>query len=207
MTNNFIGRKADLTLMEDQLAPGEVLERRKTCVVYGMGGMGKTQLAIEYARLQKAHYSSFFWLNGKTEDSLIQSLILLASRLPKGQIAEMGAQPVIGLGESRKRAQDVLQWFNLQGNTQWLLIYDNIDKTSYEAELDEDNEASSTYDITQYFPRGDEGSIIITTRLQRLVSLGTPIQLKSLVHLDSLLILESRAKRSLKQPDGEWDPG
>jgi MinD superfamily P-loop ATPase len=57
--------------MKEQLMPGEASDRRKICVIYGLGGMGKTQLAIEYARLHKALYTSFFWLDGKTEESLI----------------------------------------------------------------------------------------------------------------------------------------
>jgi hypothetical protein len=186
--------------MKEQLMPNEVSERRKVCVIYGVGGIGKTQLAIEYARLHKAKYTSFFWLDGKTEESLIRSLLMIALHLPKGQISNIDIQEIKGLEESRERAQEVLKWFNLKGNTQWLLIFDNIDKTSYEEEVsDQDAESSSSYDITQYFPRGDTGSIIITTCLQRLVSLGSQVHLHKLNVLDSLLILEKHIGRSLKQ--------
>jgi hypothetical protein len=128
-------------------------------------------------------------------------------------------QEIKGLKESRKRAQEVLGWFALKGNTKWLLICDNIDKTSYEEETsDQNTESSSTYDITQYFPRGDAGSIIVTTRLQRLVSLGSQVHLRKVDVLDSLLILERHARRSLKRSGShttlidnskieEWDPG
>lgn len=204
--------------MQEQLMPGEVSDRRKICIVYGLGGIGKTQLAIEYARLHKASYTSFFWLDGKTEEFLIQSLLLIVSRLPKGQITVADTRDIKGLEESRKAAQEVLQWFALKGNTQWLLIYDNIDKTSYDEETsDKDTESSSTYDITQYFPRGDTGSIIITTRLQRLVSLGSQVNLRKLDVLDSLLILEKYSGRCLKREGSHttsnnfdidaWDPG
>ena len=216
-TSAFIGRGSDLDLMKRQLMPGQVSDRRKICVIHGLGGMGKTQLAIEYARLHKALYTSFFWLDGKTEASLIQSLLLIASRLPKGQIPDMDTQKIKGLGESRKAAQEVLQWFALEDNTQWLLVFDNIDKTSYEEEeFDQPN--FSSYNITQYFPRGDTGSIIITTRLQRLVSLGSAVPLRKLNVLDGLLILEKHVGRNLRrygnqaalidQPEiQEWDPG
>ena len=199
--------------------PGEVLDRRKICVIHGLGGMGKSQLAIEYARLHKGSYTSFFWLDGKTEESLIQGLLALSSRLPKGQIADVDAQEIKGLEESRKRAQEILGWFALKGNTKWLLVYDNIDKTSYEEETsDKDTEFSSNYDITQYFPRGDTGSIIITTRLQRLVSLGSQVHLRKLDVHDGLLILEKHVGRSLKRTGSrtalsnnseidEWDLG
>ena len=218
MTSAFIGRKSDLKLMKEQLMPGEVLERRKICVIHGVGGIGKTQLAIEYARLHKARYTSFFWLDGKTEESLIRSLLLIASHLPKGQIPNVDIQEIKGLEESKERAQEVLKWFNLKGNTQWLLVFDNIDKTSYKEEVSNQDTESSLYNITQYFPRGDTGSIIITTRLQRLIPLGSQVHLHKLNVLDSLLILEKHIGRSLKQMgsymtsidnreiDG-WDPG
>lgn len=98
--------------------PGEALDRRKICVVHGLGGIGKTKLAIEYARIHKASYTSFFWLDRKTEESLIQSLLIIALRFPKSQIAAVDAREIKGFEESRKRAQKVLQWFALNRNTQ-----------------------------------------------------------------------------------------
>jgi hypothetical protein len=76
----------------------------------------------------------------------------------------------------------------------------------------------ASYDIAQYFPRSDTGSIIITTRLQRLVSLGSAVLLRKLDVLDSLLILEKHVRRNLRRSDSqailkdlseieEWDPG
>ena len=206
--------------MKEQLLPGEVSDRRKICVVHGLGGIGKTQLVIEYAILHQAKYTAFFWLNGKTEESLIQSLMLLAARLPKGQIADVNAGKVKGLEESRQKAQKVLQWFALKGNNQWLLVYDNIDKTSWgeDENFDQNVWASSTYDISQYFPRCEAGSIIITSRLLRLRDLGREVALGRLDVIDSLLILEKHAGRSLKQAGSDtnsiansdinrWDKG
>lgn len=129
----------------------------------------------------------------------------------------MDVQEVRGLEESRKIAQEVLKWFALKSNTQWLLVFDNIDKTSYGEEPDQHTGISS-YDITQYFPGGDTGSIIVTTRLQRLVSLGSPVYLQKLGIIDGLLLLENHTRRSLRL-DGrqatsdnssgieDWDPG
>ena len=216
-TSDFIGRRQDLDLIEKQLTPREARDRRKICVIHGLGGMGKTQLAIEYARLHKDLYASFFWIDGKTEESLIQSLLRIALRLPKSHISYTDMQKTRGLEESRKAAQEVLEWFALKGNTQWLLIFDNIDETSYEEESDQHTKTSS-YNITHYFPRGDTGSIIITTRLQRLISLGGSISLQALKKIDGLLILEHHVRRILRpgHPQAtskdislieDWDPG
>lgn len=218
-TGTFIGRKSDLNLIEEKLKPSEVSDRRKICVIHGLGGMGKTQLAIEYARLHKAMYTSFFWLDGKTEESLIQSILQIAPRFPKGQIPDLDIQEIKSLEESKKIAQEILRWFALEGNTQWLLVFDNIDKTSYGEEASgQSTDSLPSYDITQYFPRGDTGSIIVTTRLQRLTSLGSDVRLRKLDLSDAILILDKHARRSLKRPGIHkplkhefeievWDPG
>jgi hypothetical protein len=78
--------------MKEHIRRGEMQVRRKIRVLYSLGGIGKTQLAIEYARLHKAAYSSFGWLDGKTEESLIQSFLAIMPRLPKGQIRDIDIQ-------------------------------------------------------------------------------------------------------------------
>ena len=112
----------------------------------------------------------------------------------------MDIQGIKGIEESRERAQEVLRWFAFGGNSEWLLIFDNVDKTSYEAS-DSDVESLSSYDITQYFPRGDVGAIIITTRLQRLVALGDSIYLRKIDTKNGILILEKHAGKSMRRSD------
>jgi len=139
-TSAFFGRDSDLNLMRQYLYQTSDLKRRRICVLHGLGGIGKTQLAIEYARLHKCEYTSVFWLDGKTEESLIQSLLSISPRLPKGQMLNLDIQEIKGAEESRERAREVLRWFTLEGNSKWLLIFDNIDKTFYEAS---DNDVDS----------------------------------------------------------------
>ena len=198
MTSAFFGRDLDLNLMRQYLAPTSDLKRRRICVLHGLGGIGKTQLAIEYARLYKHEYTSVFWLDGKTEEFLIQSLLSIAPRLPKAQVSNLDIQKIKGIEESRERAQEVLRWFTFEGNSEWLLIFDNIDKTSYGAS-DSDVDSLSSYDITQYFPGGDVGAIIITTRLQRLVTLGDSIYLSRIDTKNGILMLEKHAGKSMKR--------
>ncbi|KAH0542026.1 hypothetical protein FGG08_003575, partial [Glutinoglossum americanum] len=175
----FVGRDSELELMRQCLVPVTEPNRRKICVLHGLGGIGKTQLAIEHARLHKGKYASVFWLDGKTEDSLLRSLVSIPPQLPEGQILSHDIRDIKDTKELKERAQDVLRWFSLEGNHDWLLIFDNIDNTSTLA-LPSDKQSLATYDVKSYFPNSDQGSVIITTRLQRLMGLGKPIQLKKL---------------------------
>ena len=54
---------------------------RRTVVLHGLGGIGKTQLAVAYAKRHKDNYSAIFWLNIKDEDSLKQSFAKVARQI------------------------------------------------------------------------------------------------------------------------------
>ena len=62
--------------------------RQQVVVLHGLGGIGKTQLAAEFARRHQAAFTSVFWLDGNSEDSLKQSITDCAGRIPEGQIPE-----------------------------------------------------------------------------------------------------------------------
>ena len=56
---------------------------RRTVVLHGLGGIGKTQLAAAYAKRHKDSYSAIFWLNIKDEDSLKQSFVKVAKQISR----------------------------------------------------------------------------------------------------------------------------
>lgn len=196
----FVGREKDLELMTGYLAPSTTSTRRRSCVIYGLGGMGKTQLAIEYSRRHNDSYTSTFWLDGRTEESLLHSILSLASRLPREQIPDFEPEETKGIEETKRSAMALLKWFSLEGNDNWLLIYDNIDETSYGAG-DDDTRSLASYNIQDYLPPGDRGAIIITTRLERLVDLGldTSIKLRILSTEEGLSLLRKTSCKTLER--------
>jgi ATP/maltotriose-dependent transcriptional regulator MalT len=54
---------------------------RYIIVLHGLGGIGKTQLTIAYAKRHKDSYLAVFWLNIKDEDSLKQSFAKVAKQI------------------------------------------------------------------------------------------------------------------------------
>lgn len=160
---HFTPRPSDLEALEHCLLGGKVSTRRKVFVLHGLGGIGKTQLALEFARTHKAHYSAILWLNGDSLETLQQSLATVASQ---SIFPNLGPNPTdIVRGESiDSLASRTLRWLSRDGNDQWLLVYDNCDTLETE---------TGGYDLSSMFPHADHGSIIVTTRRQHLSFLGT----------------------------------
>ena len=70
----FIGRDDELEQMRTRLLLSSNSSDRKVLVVGGMGGIGKTQMVIRYAKQYRMSYSSVFWLNATSDASLKTSL-------------------------------------------------------------------------------------------------------------------------------------
>ncbi|KAJ5319624.1 uncharacterized protein N7506_012328 [Penicillium brevicompactum] len=81
----------------------------------------------------------------------------------------------------------MLRWLALDGNSRWLIIFDNIDYDSSFHDADSDD-----YNIEKFFLNADHGSILITSRLQRLSDLGEPFPVQRLDSESSIeLLLQS----------------
>ncbi|CAH0024537.1 unnamed protein product [Clonostachys rhizophaga] len=120
--------------------------------LYGLGGIGKMQLAIDFACRYKATFSVIFWLDGRSEDQLKQSFARCLGRIPELWTASRN-----DLNLNSKEGLDVA----VMKVIEWL------------ARLNQQHGgATEIYNIQQYFP-GDHGSVLITTRLLRLQQLGS----------------------------------
>jgi hypothetical protein len=202
ITAKFVGRDSEISQLQ-YLLPSAEPKRRKVCVLNGLGGIGKTQLAIEFARSYQSNFTSVFWLNGKSRSVLVRSLAFIAEKLLHVRKGKTSVEDVKNSETAEKKAREVLDWFALEGNSQWLLIFDNIDK-DYDSKI-EDEEA---YNVESFFPGTDQGSIIITTRLKRLEELGKSLRIGILSPEETLEILAERLGRTLLQDeDSNWNSG
>jgi hypothetical protein len=157
--------------------------RQQVVVLYGLGGIGKTFLAVEFARKHQAAFTSVFWLDGSTEESLKQSITDSASRIPEGQIPEASRKYLSGInGDLDAVIRDFIEWLSRTENKRWLIIFDNVDRDYQQRETDSD-----AYDINNYIPDVDHGLILITTRLASLQQLG------EILHLGSANMSQARA--------------
>lgn len=152
----FIGRKAELQQLQEWFS----LNKRTQSVVSiaGMGGLGKTQLSLAYAREHRDQYTSLFWLNAKDEVSLRQSFSTVASVF----LTNAGT-PATNVSEETTQVELVRRWLSEDWNHQWLMIFDNYDDPDLPS-----IRSSTGFDIRSYFPHRTQGHILITTRSPKL---------------------------------------
>lgn len=80
----FFGRAAALQLLSDWLNPFTTTsthEEPRTAILWGMGGIGKTQLALQYAYTHRDRYCAVFWLRGETMADLAKSCREIVQKL------------------------------------------------------------------------------------------------------------------------------
>nr|BBH86115.1 tetratricopeptide repeat protein [Thermosporothrix sp. COM3] len=159
----FTGRDSLLQQLHENL-------RTHACLLCGMGGIGKTQLALEYAYRFFSEYTALFWLQAESEESLRASLLSVAELLDVG---ENQAQEAI--------LDAVFNW--LQVHPGWLLILDNVeDRTTVE----------------RFFSPDYHGTLLLTTRYQQLALPATRVQVEELTAEESFDFLRQRL--GLKEP-------
>ena len=156
----FIGRETEFQDMESILQPQSDSpgSTRKVLILGGMGGIGKTQLAVTYAKRHRASYSSIFWLNATSEATLNTSFRYVAYRtFPPETISKLDDDQIYIY---------VSNWLSEKDNTRWLLILDNYD--------DPDQ-----YMVDKQYPFVAHGWVIITTRLPDRLK-GQQIRVRSI---------------------------
>jgi hypothetical protein len=166
---------------------------RNVVIVHGLGGIGKTQLVVKFARKHQRWFSAIFWLDGSSEASLKQSFVSMAQRLPQGELTadgvQMRSQATV---EAEVAVRECQQWLSIPTNSRWLLIIDNVDRDHY------DRDDSQAYDVKVYFPDADHGSILITSRLARLQRLGSGVKVGAVAAEQARAILENNAGRAIQ---------
>ncbi|KAF2647102.1 HET-domain-containing protein [Lophiostoma macrostomum CBS 122681] len=183
----FVAREQELSKMHGLLHGHS---GRAAIVLHGLGGIGKTQLAVKYVRRHKEKHTAIFWLNANDEDSLRFSYRSIARQILQCHPSTGVLSSVDLEGDLDRVVSAVKSWLELQGNTHWLMVYDNYDNPRLSKNSDR-----STVDIRQYLPESDHGSIIITTRSAR-VTQGQRIQVQKLIALeDGLKILANMSGR------------
>ena len=163
---SFIGRGPDLDAMARSLARGSAVTVHS---VHGMGGVGKSQLAIEYAHTHASSYDVVWWVAAEEPTSIPDQFTALAARLELDPVADPEAL--------RDQVHDRLR--SIPG---WLLIFDNAD---------------AARDIQPWLPSGPlppgiPGHVVVTTRRGGFAALGHVRDLDVIKPADAVRLLRAR---------------
>ena len=187
-TEHFVAREEELAQIDQGLRSGD---GRQTVTLHGLGGIGKTQLAIAYAVRHRADFSAIFWFDIRDADSVKQSFVRVARRIATdclssglgGLDKEKDLDKVVGV---------VKRWLDQATNTRWLMVFDNYDNPKLPGVTD-----PTVVDIHRFLPEAYHGSVLIATRLAA-VKLGRQISIQKLDDLaDSVRILSNSSGRNI----------
>ncbi len=169
----FTGREALLAHLHETLSRGKATALTHPQAISGLGGIGKTQLALEYAYRYHQEYEAVFWVKADTRESVLTDFMGLAHLL---NLPEQRAEDLM------VAASAVLAW--LTTHTKWLLIFDNIDDLAM---------------LPPFLPPALGGHILLTTRAQATGGLAQRIDVECMTSEVGALFLLRRA--SILAPD------
>ncbi|RKK62252.1 hypothetical protein BFJ66_g1057 [Fusarium oxysporum f. sp. cepae] len=147
----FVGREDVLRLLLDRISPSANKDACQRTVIQGLGGIGKTQIALEVAfRLRDADPScSVFWVPAVDATTFENAYRDIGQRLG-----------VAGLDDDKADVKALVQAAISRDDTgRWLLVIDNAD----DLELMFGSGA-----LAQYLPCSTKGSILFTTRTREV---------------------------------------
>ncbi|MBO0803755.1 MAG: tetratricopeptide repeat protein [Nocardiopsaceae bacterium] len=147
--------------------------------VQGLGGVGKTAIAIEYAHRYRSDYDLVWWIPADQLPSVRGSLGALAQRL------RVDAEPMAGLDGLITAVLDKLR--RGEPYDRWLLIFDNADRPE---------------DLNNLIPRGP-GDVLITSRNPRWESVIATVSMDVFLRAESRDFLLKRVPRSLSEADAD----
>ena len=156
----FTGRKGLMKSIQEALLLKRSHQTR--LALYGLGGVGKTQLALQLIQWYRTSYpnESIFWIHGGSGDLFRQSLTEIALRYNLLRRGHTTTQPL-----------DVVRRFLLnEDNGRWLMIIDNADNpntffelSSASSSTSQNSDKSQRIALGTYVPKCAHGRIVFTT--------------------------------------------
>ena len=173
----FTGREEMLASLRERLESSG--HAGLTQALSGLGGIGKTHTAIEYAYRYRDEYRAIFWVSADTEITAKESLV---------DISEILGLVDLDHTDHNRAVAAVKQWCD--NNPRWLLIFDNADHPQL---------------IKPFLPLAPQGHILLTSRAHVLDSVGvaTPLDVVEMPADDAVAFLFARTGRSATAGESE----
>ena len=163
--SNFTGRTRVFKELQGHLLPPPGRPKLAACALHGIAGVGKTQIAIEFAHRFGSHYHLVWWVAAENSVSIASDLVNLAREL--GVSAD---------AEQQQTLRDL--WIKLRDHEPWLLIFDNAERRSI---------------LENFWPPNSSGSVLITSQSTAWQGLATVITVREFGPKAATTFLQKRA--------------
>ncbi|MER6493137.1 FxSxx-COOH system tetratricopeptide repeat protein [Streptomyces griseorubiginosus] len=179
--NSFTGRDLQLERLRTKLSAESL--RVDTPVsrafLYGLGGIGKTQIAQEYVHRYGSQYDLVHWIPAEQPNRIPQLL------------AELGLELGV-LGDTvDERVQATMTELSSDRHGRWLLVFDNVtDSQDANGATPHRNEGDTT--VEPYLPAEGPGHVILTARRSPHQETETAIEVDSFNRSESIALLRRR---------------
>lgn len=164
----FTGHEETLRRLHQALNTLDAVSLTQAQGLSGLGGIGKTQIAVEFAYRYRAEYDAVLWVRA-------DSLVALTSSF--SQIARLLRLPESQEQDQRLIVEAVLRWLLL--HTRWLLICDDLDDFSL---------------ARPFLPKAGAGHIIFTTRASALAGIAERLEIARMDQDTGAFLLLRRAE-------------
>ncbi|MFE7772603.1 tetratricopeptide repeat protein [Streptomyces sp. NPDC057445] len=112
----FVGRDDAVLRLREMLSGGGGTVVTQTRAIHGLGGVGKSTLALRYAHRYRDEYTMVWWITAESQERINSGLADLAARL---------CPQWAGIAGPDERTAWAMLW--LQWHPGWLLVYDNVE--------------------------------------------------------------------------------
>lgn len=167
---HFTGRADLLRQLHERLVPGATAAVLPQ-TLHGLGGVGKSQLAVEYAYRHGEDYDIIWWIPAEHPVQIQSALVELGERLDLG----VGREVNVAVGVVLDALRGSTGGHTISPN--WLLVYDNA----------EDPEA-----VMNFLPTGGPGRILVTSRNSQWHNLARPLEVDVFQRWESIELLRRR---------------
>ncbi|KAJ3733426.1 P-loop containing nucleoside triphosphate hydrolase protein [Lentinula guzmanii] len=167
-TKTFTGREEVLTTLEEFFLSGNAAEGMKTFLLCGLGGAGKTQIALQFIKRFKQRFTARFFITADQEDSI------------QGSYFDIAKTNGVQDAQSWKAG---LHWLNSH-EEDWLIVIDNADDPKIP--------------LIEYLPSCNHGNVIITSRNPDLRNIADQyLELSDMLPEEGIQLLMKHAIKKL----------